>query len=97
MDEENPINYLLLMLDEGDIFIQSCGAIKYQPISELKEIQSSKFKFVIAGTHNLIRFNREEVLSNNIGLTHLEPPVQDAGGHRTADPCAGLSGHPVPG
>lgn len=73
MDEENPINYLLLMLDEGDIFIQSCGAIKYQPISELKEIQSSKFKFVIAGTHNLIRFNREEVLSNNIGLTHLEP------------------------
>lgn len=73
MDEENPINYLLLMLDEGDIFIQSCSAIKYQPISELKEIQSSKFKFVIAGTHNLIRFNREEVLSNNIGLTHLEP------------------------
>lgn len=69
------IPYLLLLLDEADVFIESCAAVNYQPFDALKDIQSvgaGRFKFVIAGLRNIVRLKRE-ALGNNSVLTHLEP------------------------
>lgn len=73
--DKNRIQYLLLLLDEADAFIESCEAINYQPFDALKEIQSigtGRFKFVIAGLRNIVRFKRDAALGNNSVLTHLE-------------------------
>lgn len=73
--DNNRIQYLLLLLDEADAFIESCEAINYQPFDALKEIQSigsGRFKFVIAGLRNIVRFKRDAALGNNSVLTHLE-------------------------
>ena len=69
------IPYLLLLLDEADAFIESCSVVNYQPFDALKDIQSigaGRFKFVIAGLRNIVRFKRE-ALGNNSVLTHLQP------------------------
>lgn len=71
----NPIPYLLLLMDEADTFIESCEGIGYQPFDALKDIQSigsGRFKFVVAGLRNIVRFKREAALGNNSVLTHLE-------------------------
>lgn len=70
-----PIPYLLLLLDEADVFIESCEAVNYKPFDALKEMQSigsGRFKFVIAGLRNVVRFKREAALGNNSVLTHLQ-------------------------
>ena len=62
------------MLDEADAFIESCEAISYRPFDALKDIQSlgsGRFKFVIAGLRNIVRFNRDRALGNNSVITHL--------------------------
>lgn len=72
--EENPIPYLLIMLDEADIFVEDCKAYNYQPLADLKDIQQTlpeQFKFVLAGLHNIVRFNREVALGRNAVITHL--------------------------
>lgn len=69
------IPYLLLLLDEADTFIESCEIVNYKPMDALKDIQnigSNRFKFVIAGLRNIVRFKREVALGNNSVLTHLE-------------------------
>ena len=74
-DENEPIPYFLLMIDEADTFIESCEAINYQPFDALKDIQSigvDRFKFVVAGLRNIVRFKQATVLKNNIGLVHLD-------------------------
>ncbi|MCD8120268.1 MAG: hypothetical protein LUE29_12480 [Lachnospiraceae bacterium] len=74
-ENEERIPYLLLLIDEADTFIDSCAAVNYQPFDALKEIQSigaGRFKFVIAGLRNIVRFKRE-ALDNNSVLTHLQP------------------------
>lgn len=74
-DEEDKIPYLLLMLDEADVFIDSCEKVKYQPFDALKDVQSvgtGRFKFVIAGLRNIVRFKKNIALSNNRVLTQLE-------------------------
>lgn len=74
-DTEEPIQYFLLMIDEADTFIESCDAVNYQPFDALKDIQSigeGRFKFVVAGLRNIVRFKQASVLKNNIGLVHLE-------------------------
>jgi len=73
--DKDKIQYLLLLLDEADAFIESCEEINYQPFDALKEIQSigsGRFKFVIAGLRNIVRFKRDAALGNNSVLTHLE-------------------------
>lgn len=73
-DEEAWIPYLLLLIDEADAFIESCKAVAYRPFEELKRIQSEgegRFKFVIAGLRNVVRFDKE-ALSNNSVLAHLK-------------------------
>ena len=62
------------MLDEADAFIESCYDVNFAPFDALKDIQGigmSRFKFVIAGLRNIIRFDRQKSLSNNSVLTHL--------------------------
>ena len=69
------IPYLLLLIDEADAFIESCEAVNYKPFDALKEIQSigsGRFKFVVAGLRNVVRFKREAALGNNSVLTHLQ-------------------------
>ena len=73
-NQHGKIPYLLLLLDEADAFIESCAEINYQPFDVLKDIQSvgpGRFKFVVAGLRNVVRFNRDAALSNNSVLTHL--------------------------
>lgn len=73
--EKNRIPYLLLLLDEADAFIESCEHVNYKPFDALKEIQSigeGRFKFVIAGLRNIVRFKRDVALGNNSVLTHLD-------------------------
>jgi len=69
------IPYLLLLLDEADAFIESSEKVNYQPFDALKEVQSigtDRFKFVVAGLRNIIRFKRDIALGNNSVLTHLD-------------------------
>ncbi len=73
--EVDRIPYLLLLLDESDAFIESCEEVNYRPFDALKDIQSigaGRFKFVIAGLRNIVRFKRDAALGNNSVLTHLE-------------------------
>ena len=74
-DKSSPIPYFLLMIDEADVFIESCGEVGYQPFNELKSIQSigtGRFKFVVAGLRNIVRFKRAAALGNNSVLTHFD-------------------------
>ena len=69
-----PIPYLLLLMDEADVFIDSCEKVDYRPFDALKDIQSigpNRFKFVVAGLRNIVRFKKNVALSNNSVLTHL--------------------------
>ena len=71
--DENPetrINYLLIMLDEADEFIRTSSEDGNPPISAAKNLPSDRFKLVMAGLHNLSRFNRE-MLQGNSNLIHL--------------------------
>ena len=73
-DEKDYIPYLLLMMDEADTFIESCEAVNYSPFDALKDIQSigtGRFKFVVAGLRNVVRFKQNVALGNNSVLTHL--------------------------
>ncbi len=74
-NKHGKIPYLLLLLDEADVFIESCGDINYAPFDALKDIQSvgsGRFKFVVAGLRNVVRFNKDIALGNNSVLTHLD-------------------------
>jgi len=74
-DPEERIPYFLLLLDEADTFIESCMEIKYRPLEALKEIQNigrGRFKFVIAGLRDIVRFERGRTLGDNSGLTHMQ-------------------------
>ena len=69
LDKKNYIPYLLLLLDEADDFIESCEEVKYHPLDVLKDLQNignERFKFVIAGLHNIVRFNREALSYNSV-------------------------------
>ena len=68
------IPYLLLLMDEADVFIESCEAVDYMPFDALKDIQGvgpGRFKFVVAGLRDIVRFKKNIALSNNSVLTHL--------------------------
>ncbi len=72
--EDDLIPYFLLMLDEADAFIEDCGRFNYDPIVALKSVQETlpeRFKFVLGGLHNIVRFNRDVALGRNSVITHL--------------------------
>lgn len=71
---KDDIQYLLIMLDEADAFIQDCGNSNYKPLVSMKDVQQTlpgQFKFVLAGLHNIVRFNRDVALGRNAVITHL--------------------------
>lgn len=73
-NEEDEISYFLLMLDEADAFINDCANCGYRPLVALKDIQQSlpgQFKYVLAGLHNIVKFNRQVALGNNSVITHM--------------------------
>ncbi len=68
------ISYFLLMLDEADVFIRDCAGCGYRPLVALKDVQQSlpgQFKYVLAGLHNIVKFNRQVALGNNSVITHM--------------------------
>lgn len=74
-DNSDRIPYLLIMMDEADEFIDSCKAVEYAPIAELEKIQQigpGRFKFVVAGLHNLVRLEREIAERNNSVLARMK-------------------------
>lgn len=71
--KERVIPYLLLLLDEADVFVESQESIVYKPLDALKDVESvgkERFKFVIAGLRNIIRF-KNSALDQNKVLTHF--------------------------
>lgn len=71
---ETRINYLLIMLDEADEFIRTSAQDDNPPIAAVKNLPADRFKLVMAGLHNLSRFNRE-MLQGNSNLIHLSSVV----------------------
>lgn len=74
LDTENEIPFLLLNLDEADELIKSSENFDFHPLVCLKNIQQStggRFKFVLAGLHDLVRFNRSVALGKNSVIAHL--------------------------
>ena len=77
-DEPAKISYFLLMLDEADTFIETCAEVDYEPINALSRVQQEDyngalFKFVIAGLHNVVRF--EKKAQENNGILPMLPPL----------------------
>lgn len=73
-NEDDEISYFLLMLDEADTFINDCANCNYSPLVALKGVQQSlpgQFKYVLAGLHNIVKFNRQVALGNNSVITHM--------------------------
>lgn len=73
-DEAKPIHYFLLLLDEADAFLNSCKYVQYKPFDALKDIQAvgeGRFKFVVAGLRDVLRFEHEAALNDNSVLPQL--------------------------
>ena len=63
---DQDISYLLLLIDEGDIFIKDCANYDYRPLENLEYVMNDgRFKFVIAGLHNILRFYNLSTGQNN--------------------------------
>lgn len=72
--EYTEISYFLLMLDEADAFIGDCANFNYGPMDALKGTQQvlpGRFKYVLAGLHNIVKFNHQVALGNNSVITHI--------------------------
>ena len=66
---------LLLLLDEGDVFLASAGQNKYTEIDGWKQLQDrtgNRFKCVMAGLHNVLRLNNSMALTANSTLPHMQ-------------------------
>jgi uncharacterized protein YoxC len=73
LNNSKEISYLLLLLDEADKFIRTCEDVNFAPLDALADIQKTgKFKFVIAGLRDIVKFNRERVIGGNTIIAHLE-------------------------
>ncbi len=60
---------LILLIDEADAFILASNKIKDRPIEVLRMTQNNfqgHFKFVLAGLHNVIRYDKSALSSNTV-------------------------------
>lgn len=74
LNEGSPVRCFLLLMDEADLFLETGAEVAYEPISILKALETSsqgRFKFVIAGLRNVVRFSKKQSLSENSPLPHL--------------------------
>lgn len=61
------VKQIILLIDEADAFITASNAKDEYPIEVLRETQNNytgKFKFVLAGLHNVLRYNKKNLASN---------------------------------
>ena len=80
------IRRFLLLLDEADNFLSTSAESKYLPIECLERIQTesdNRFKFVLAGLHNVMKFHEQSVNSNlnlpKLGAVTIKPlPFREA-------------------
>ena len=62
-------NQLILLIDEADAFILASNKINDKPIEVLRMTQNNfqgHFKFVLAGLHNVIRYDKSSLSSNTV-------------------------------
>lgn len=74
MSNRKKIPYFLLLLDEADVFLESCAIDNYKALNELKDAQNmseGRFKFVMAGLRDVVRFNKQCALGDNSVLPHF--------------------------
>lgn len=67
------IKKLLLLIDEADTFLVSAAKEQNIPIEILKNIKDTsdgRFKFVLAGLHNVIRYDKQHLAGNSV-YAHL--------------------------
>lgn len=72
--DENELHYLLLLIDEADTLLKDSEKKQYRPIDQIKQLQSNtngRFKFVMAGLHNVLRFSKK-ALANNSSVPQLQ-------------------------
>lgn len=72
-DPEQPVSRLLLLLDEADHFLDSStqdGYLGVETLSALQTLTGDRFKFVLAGLHNVQRFHIHAT-EHNSKLAHL--------------------------
>lgn len=65
---------LLLLIDEADYLLEDSQKNGYKELDQFKRLQNmtgGRFKFVMAGLHNLVRFN-QKALANNSGVPQLK-------------------------
>ena len=68
-DPQRPVNRFLLLMDEADEFLASTAACSYRPVECLQQLQTAtqgRFKYVLAGLHNVMRFSREATRNNSV-------------------------------
>ncbi|MEN6470143.1 MAG: ATP-binding protein [Clostridiaceae bacterium] len=68
------LNYLLLLIDEADTLLNTSASIDYRPLEVMKTVQTQtdgKFKFVLAGLRDVVRFDKSKALRNNSILVHF--------------------------
>lgn len=75
-DSKKKINKLMILYDEADSFLVAAAEEKNRPIEVLKDIRDyaeGRFKFVFAGLHNVIRFDRKQLGGNTVfaQLSHI--------------------------
>lgn len=68
-DPARRVERFLLLMDEADQFLASSAACSYRPVECLHQLQTAtggRFKYVLAGLHNVMRFSREATRNNSI-------------------------------
>ena len=73
MGEKQREDKLLLLLDEADYLLKMIEGDGYKAFEQLKELQQitkGRFKFVMAGLHNVLRFSRDPLSGDSI-LPHF--------------------------
>lgn len=74
MNEEGKRHRLLLLIDEADRLLIECEKTRYTELDQFKRLQNTtegRFKFVMAGLHNVLRFS-QKALDHNSGLPQLQ-------------------------
>ena len=72
-DEETPVHRLLLLLDEADAFTKSADSnLVIDQLLNLQAVTDNRFKFVLAGLHNVLRYSRQ-ALDDNQSFIRLSP------------------------
>ncbi len=73
-DSEYEIHRLLLLLDEADNFLHECSLNNYElltPFVDLSRQTNNRFKFVLAGLHNVVRASNAKANNSVLGqLAH---------------------------